>query len=164
MGWKDPANMQVVERIQKNTVNQILGKIVSVKTGQIEATASKLSGKLGRKLLPRIGYGRVPGGGGSGGSGGSSKLNNVEINIISSNITEAELTIEYELKLTNGKKTAELTVLIDSEGGLIDPKAWRNDIGTEFPVEFTEVTIHSLSSATEEKKYLRMFFAIKITS
>lgn len=161
MGWKDPANMQVVERIQKNTVNQIFGKIVSVKTRQIEATASKLSGKLGRKLLPRIGYGRVPRGGGSGGASGSSKLNNVEINIISINITEAELTIEYELKLTNGKKTAELTVLIDSEGGLIDPKAWRNDIGTEFPVEFTEVTIHSLSSTTEEKKIFTDVFCRK---
>lgn len=161
MGWKDPANMQVVERIQKNTVNQIFGKIVSVKTRQIEATASKLSGKLGRKLLPRIGYGRVPRGGGSGGASGSSKLNNVEINIISSNITEAELTIEYELKLTNGKKTAELTVLIDSEGGLIDPKAWRNDIGTEFPVEFTEVTIQSLSSTTEEKKIFTDVFCSK---
>lgn len=161
MGWKDPANMQVVERIQKNTVNQIFGKIVSLKTRQIEATASKLSGKLGRKLLPRIGYGRVPRGGGSGGSSGGSKLNNVEINIISSNITEAELTIEYELKLTNGKKTAELTVLIDSEGGLIDPKAWRNDIGTEFPVEFTEVTIHSLSSTTEEKKIFTDVFCNK---
>lgn len=161
MGWKDPANMQVVERIQKNTVNQILGKIVSLKTKQIEATASKLSGKLGRKLLPRIGYGRVPRGGGSGGSGGGSKINNVEFNIISRNITEAELTIEYELKLTNGKKTAELTVLIDSEGGLIDPKAWRNDIGTEFPVEFTEVTIHSLSSTTEEKKIFTDVFCNK---
>lgn len=161
MGWKDPANMQVVERIQKNTVNQIFGKIVSLKTRQIEATASKLSGKLGRKLLPRIGYGRVPRGGGSGGSGGGSKLNNVEINIISSNITEAELTIEYELKLTNGKKTAELTVLIDSEGGLIDPKAWRNDIGTEFPVEFTEVTINSLSSTTEEEKIFTDVFCNK---
>lgn len=161
MGWKDPANMQVVERIQKNTVNQIFGKIVSLKTRQIEATASKLSGKLGRKLLPRIGYGRVPRGGGSGGSSGGSKLNNVEINIISSNITEAELTIEYELKLTNGKKTAELTVLIDSEGGLIDPKAWRNDIGTEFPVESTEVTIHSLSSTTEEEKIFTDVFCNK---
>lgn len=161
MGWKDPANMQVVERIQKNTVNQIFGKIVSLKTRQIEATASKLSGKLGRKLLPRIGYGRVPRDGGSGGSSGGSKLNNVEFNIISSNITEAELTIEYELKLTNGKKTAELTVLIDSEGGLIDPKAWRNDIGTEFPVEFTEVTIHSLSSTTEEEKIFTDVFCNK---
>lgn len=161
MGWKDPANMQVVERIQKNTVNQIFGKIVSLKTKQIEATASKLSGKLGRKLLPRIGYGRVPRGGGSGGSGGGSKINNVEFNIISRNITEAELTIEYELKLTNGKKTAELTVLIDSEGGLIDPKAWQNDIGTEFPVEFTEVTIHSLSSTKEEKKIFTDVFCNK---
>lgn len=161
MGWKDPANMQVVERIQKNTVNQICGKIVSVKTGQIEATASKLSGKLGRKLLPRIGYGRVPGGGGSGGSGGGSKINNVEFNIISRYITGSELTLEYELKLTQGKKTAEFTVLIDSEGGLIDPKAWQNDIGTEFPVEFTEVTIRSLSSTTEQEKLFTDVFCSK---
>ena len=161
MGWKDPANMQVVERIQKNTVNQICGKIVSVKTGQIEATASKLSGKLGRKLLPRIGYGRVPIGGGNGGSGGGSKINNVEFNIISRYITGSELTLEYELKLTQGKKTAEFTVLIDSEGGLIDPKAWQNDIGTEFPVEFTEVTIRSLSSTTEQEKLFTDVFCSK---
>lgn len=161
MGWKDPANMQVVERIQKNTVNKICGKIVSVKTGQIEATASKLSGKLGRKLLPRIGYGRVPIGGGSGGSGGGSKLNNVEFNIISRYITGSELTLEYELKLTQEKKTAEFTVLIDSEGGLIDPKAWQNDIGTEFPVEFTEVTIRSLSSTTEQEKLFTDVFCSK---
>ena len=163
MGWNDPANMQVVERIQKNTVNQICGKIVSVKAGQIEATASKLSGKLGRKLLPRIGYGRVLGGGGSGGSGGGgSKINNVEFNIVSRDITGDELTLEYELKLTQGKKTAEFTVLIDSEGGLIDPKAWRNDIGTEFPVEFTEVTINSLTSTTEPEQLFTDIFCSKV--
>lgn len=162
MGWNDPANMQVVERIQKNTVNQICGKIITVKNGQIEATASKLSGKLGRKLLPRIGYGRVRGSGSGGSGGGGSKINNLEFNIVSRDITGDELTLEYELKLTQGKKTAEFTVLIDSEGGLIDPKAWLNDIGTEFPVEITEATIDSLVSTTEPEQLFTDVFCSKV--
>lgn len=162
MGWNDPANMQVVERIQKNTVNQICGKIITVKNGQIEATASKLSGKLGRKLLPRIGYGRARGSGSGGSGGGGSKINNLEFNIVSRDITGDELTLEYELKLTQGKKTAEFTVLIDSEGGLIDPKAWLNDIGTEFPVEITEATIDSLVSTTEPEQLFTDVFCSKV--
>lgn len=162
MGWNDPANMQVVERIQKNTVNQICGKIITVKNGQVEATASKLSGKLGRKLLPRIGYGRVRGSGSGGSGGGGSKINNLEFNIVSRDITGDELTLEYELKLTQGKKTAEFTVLIDSEGGLIDPKAWLNDIGTEFPVEITEATIDSLVSTTEPEQLFTDVFCSKV--
>lgn len=152
MGWNDPANMQLVQRIQRNTVNQICNKIVSSKTNEIEATASKLSGKLGRKLLPRIGYGRIPGGGGGGTSSGSTKLNNVEFNVLSNSIVGTELLIEYELKLKQSKKKVEFTVLIESEGGLIDPQSWRGDIGTPFPITFVDVHINSLSSNVEEER------------
>lgn len=152
MGWNDPANMQVVQRIQRNTVNQICNKIVTSKTNEIEATASKLSGKLGRKLLPKIGYGRIPGGGGGGTSSGSTKLNNVEFEVISNSIVGAELLIEYELKLKQSKRKVEFTVLIESEGGLIDPQSWRGDIGTPFPISFVDVHINSLSSNVEEEK------------
>lgn len=44
---------------------------------------------------------------------------------------------------------------------MIDPKAWQNDIGTEFPVEFTEVTIRSLSSTTEQEKLFTDVFCSK---
>ena len=121
MGWNDPANMRVVERIQRNTVNQIHSNLTVEKEDHVEATASKLSGKLGKKLLPKIGYGRTRGGGGGGGGGGSgAKINNVDFSVLSKSISGSELTLEYELKLTQGKKTAEYTVLVESEGGLID--------------------------------------------
>ena len=67
-------------------------------------------------------------------------------------ISGSELTLEYELKLTQGKKTAEYTVLVESEGGLIDPKSWKNDIGTVYPIEITQVSVKSLSSTTEAEK------------
>ena len=151
MGWNDPANMRVVERIQRNTVNQICSKLTVEKENHIEAAASKLSGKLGKKLLPPIGYGRTKGGGGGSGGGGS-KINNIEFLILSKSISGSELTVEYELRLTQGKKTAEYTVLVESEGGLIDPKSWKNDIGTAYPVEIKQISISSLSSSTESEK------------
>lgn len=149
MGWNDPANMQVVERIQRNTVNQICNKIISSKEKHIEATASKLSGKLGRKLLPEIGYGRRKRqGGSSSGGGGGVKNNDVKFTVSSQKISGSILEIEYELKLCNNKKEVEFTLLIDSEGGLIDPKKWKEDIGTEFPVRFTEVKVENVLSTT----------------
>ena len=154
MGWNDPANMQVVERIQKNTVEQICKKIVATQTVQIEATASKLSGKLGRKLLPRVGYGKTKRiGGGSGGSGGGgAKINNLMFAIVSQNMLGSELTIGWELKLTQMKKNAEFTILVDSEGGLIDPQSWMSDIGTQFPIEIDRICVKSISSSTEAEQ------------
>ena len=153
MGWDDPANMRVVERIQRNTSAQISSTVADEKTEHIEAAASKLSGKLGRKLLPKVGYGRSKSGGAGGSNGGSgSKNNNIEFSILSKSFEGSELTLEYELKLLHGKKTAEYTLLIDSEGGLIDPNSWNGDIGTGFPIEISQIGVSSLSSSVEPEK------------
>ena len=88
MGWNDPVKMQIVQRIQKNTVNQISGHLKKSEQVNVDATASKLAGRLGRNLLPRVGYGKKPGGsGGSGGSGGGgTKINNIVLEISSQTI------------------------------------------------------------------------------
>lgn len=150
MGWNDPANMQVVVRIQRNTVKQLQKNLVSEKSDGIEATASKLSGRLGRKLLPRVGYGRKKGGSGgtSGGTGGS-KINNTIFKVLSQKYLNNELAVEFELKLTQGKRTAEFTNLSKSEAGLIDPKSWENEIGTEFPIRISDISVCSISSGDE---------------
>lgn len=146
MGWDDPARMQIVTRIQKNTVNQIENKIVKSAETKVEATASKLAAKLGRTLLPRVGYGkkrREPGGGGGGGSG---KLKNIEFEVFTMAISGCELEIPFKLKLAHGKKTADIELVVASEGGWITPSSWQNDIGTAFPATIESVTIHSVSS------------------
>ena len=105
-------------------------------------------------MLPRIGYGRTKVGGGGGAGGGSgAKINNIEFSVLSQTFADSELIVEYELKLLHGKKTAEYTILVDSEGGLIDPNTWTCDIGTEFPIEILQVDVKSLSSSVESEKY-----------
>ena len=151
MSWVDPAKMQIVDRIQKNTVNCIIKQQTADKKVQIEATASKLSGKLGRMLLPRAGYASGSRGGGSdGGSGGGVKLKDVSFEILSRSFNESNLILDFCLKLSHAKKDVDVSVIVDSEGGRIDSAAWQTDIGTLFPATIAGLTIHSAGSKATE--------------
>ena len=144
MGWDDPAKMQIVSRIQKNTVNQINQKIMKGPETKVEATASKLAAKLGRSLLPRVGYGKKKrDGGGNGGGTGGGKLRNIDFEIFSTSVSGDEITLFFQLKLAHSKKDAHLELIVASEGGWITPQSWQKDIGTRFPA-----TIRSLQIAT----------------
>ena len=151
MGWNDPVKMQIVQRIQRNTVNQITGQLKKVDDVKVDATASKLSNRLGKNLLPRVGYGKGKGGsGGSGGSGGGTKITNVSLEITSQTIYNNELVMDYTLKLMHGKKNAQISLLIASEGGWIDPEAWQEDIGTDFPMVFSECFLQEITTSVTE--------------
>ena len=154
MGWNDPAKMQIVQRIQKNSINAINRHIKASAVINIDATASKLSNRLGKNLLPKVGYGKKQGGrGGSGGSGGATKATNVELSITSQTIKGKEITMGFDLKLLHNKKEISLSIMIASEAGWIDEKTWATDIGTEFPVQFTECYIDELKTAVAKKPY-----------
>lgn len=149
MGWSDPAKMSVVVRIQKNTVTQIT-KLQNInEEKKVDATASRLSGKLGKLLMPRIGYAKSSRGGGSGGSGGSGggAIRNLSFEILSQTISGDDLTIAYRIKLSHNKKTADVSLVIESEGGRIDPTGWQRDIGTPFPATILSASISSVNSA-----------------
>ncbi len=152
MGWADPAKMQIVDRIQKNTVNRIVDLASSKSEQKVEATASRLSGKLGRILLPRVGYAKGFGGnGGSGGNGGGGKIKDISFETLSQDYSGDELVIEFLLQFSHAKKNADISVIVDSEGGRIDPTAWQKDIGTSFPANITELQVHSIKSPVIEK-------------
>ena len=147
MGWADPARMQIVDRIQKNTVNRIIDLTANKTEQKVEATASRLSGKLGRMLLPRVGYAKSSGGsGGSGGNGGGGKIKDLSFDTLSQEYSGDELVIEFLLKFSHAKKKTDISVIVDSEGGRIDPAAWQKDIGTPFPANITALTVHSIES------------------
>lgn len=147
MGWSDPAKMSIVYRIQKNTVSQIT-KVQNAATEKtLDASVSRLSGKLGRLLLPRIGYAKGKrGGSGNGGSGGGTKLRNLEFNILSQQLIGGEIELEYSVKLSHGKRNAEITIVVESEGGRIDPMCWQRDIGTPYPVTILAAKIDTVNA------------------
>lgn len=152
MGWDDPAKMQIVARIQSNTVNQIRDRINKVSDTTVSATASKLSTKLGRSLLPRVGYGKKPrdGGGGSGGGGG--KMKNIDCEILHSYVAGDELYILLKMRLAHNKKNASIELIVASEGGWISPAAWQSDIGTNFPAVIRSFTIRTVASNIEPEE------------
>lgn len=146
MCWDDPAKMQIVARIQKNTTTQIENKVMSITGPRVEATASKLAATLGRSLLPRVGYGKkkkIPSGGG-GNSGGAMK--NIEFEMLSTAVSGNVIEIPFRLKLSHGKKSANMELIVASEGGWITPNAWQNDIGTSFPATISAFDIKTLVS------------------
>lgn len=164
MGWNDPVKMQIVQRIQKNTVNQISGHLKKSEQVNVDATASKLAGRLGRNLLPRVGYGKKPGGsGGSGGSGGGgTKINNIVLEISSQTIHGNSLVMNYELQLMHGKKDAKVSLMIASEGGWIDPESWKDEIGTEFPAVFDSVSVDTIKISVSENTGINQTFGVEV--
>ena len=157
MGWNDPAKMQLVSKIQKNAVRLINEKSSGESEKKIEATASKLANKLGKKLLPRVGYGKKPSGGGSGGGGGGTggKVVNAVLDFTAQRMLGNRMEMDFTLTLMHSKKAADISLLIASEGGgWITPKSWQEDIGTRFPVEIEKLVIHSVSYSSDipEKK------------
>lgn len=107
MEWNDPVKMQIVSRIQKNVVNQINNRINKAAATPVNATASKLSNRLGKNLLPRVGYGKkTSGGNGSSGGGGGGKVSNILFEITSQAVRGNLLTIDFSLKMLHSCKTA----------------------------------------------------------
>ena len=144
MCWNDPVKMQIVQRIQRNTINQINKQFKSEEKTAIAATASKLSSRLGKNLLPKVGYGKTKAGTGSGSGGSGTKLTNVSLMITSQTIHQNEITMDYVIKLSHGKKHVVLSMMTASEAGWIDANAWENDIGTSYPVEMKEIDVESV--------------------
>ena len=151
MGWSDPAKMFIVARIRKNTVNQIMKLQNGNEEKRVDATASRLSGKLGKLLMPRIGYekkknsGGQGGGGGQGGSGGSSR--NLTYEFSDFKFKGNDLEIQYCIKMTHSKRDTNIELVIESEGGRIDPISWQRDIGTPYPAMISSVSIDTLMVA-----------------
>lgn len=137
MEWADPSSLTVVTNIASQTASKINNCYKSKSSGDFDGTASRLSGKLGRKLLPTLSYGKKKvGSGGSGGEGGSGgTFNNLECILKQSSISNGSMTIEFELKFKNVRKEAFIGVFVESEVGLMDANAWVVGIGTSFPID-----------------------------
>lgn len=135
MEWEDKSGLTIISSLKYQMVIKINERIHAGENIQVEGTTSKLSGKLGRKLLPKIGYGKSKGGhtGGSGGSGGGSKADNLEIDL-TPRIKPDWLEIEYKLTFKNTRKLASFGLFVETETGVMDADAWEDDIGSDFPL------------------------------
>lgn len=148
MTWTDPSSLTVVT----NIINQVPKKINKCYeesgSSNSEGAASKLSGKLGRRLLPTIMYGKKTtpgGGGGTGGSGGTIK--DLECTLSQSSITADSMSIDFELKFKNNRKEAFVGIFVEAEDGLRDAIVWHEKIKTYFPIDIQHIENCSVVAA-----------------
>ncbi len=173
MAWTDPSSLTVVTNIASQTTAKINDCYREKSSAESEGTASKLSGKLGRRLLPTLSFGKkksgVGGSRGEGNSGGA--INNLDCNLRQSVIDADSMTMEFELKFKNIRKEAFIGVFVESEVGLMDAYAWKTGIGTAFPIEIPIISNCSVlalnsnqtllfdSSCMKENQYIENDFS-----
>jgi len=139
--WEDKAKFKLIGKIKAGVSRKIADGMKSADATMVNASASRLSGWIGKALMPPRGYAVKPkkklGGGNSGGSAGGART------YFETGIPEwkDELLI---LPFTIGmgeKDTRCIKIEAQSEGGTVSPEAWIRDIGTSFPVSIESASV-----------------------
>lgn len=153
MDWIDPSSFTLISNVKNQVCNKVNASLRGTSDGPVEGTTSKLSGKLGKRLLPTVNFGKKSKGGGSGGgSGGSGSVNNLEFVLGEKTYVDDCVIIDFWAKFNNNKKKAVIGIFIESETGLMDYAAWQQNIGTVFPITvygIRECKTFALNSRTE---------------
>ena len=134
MDWNDESKQTIVTNIKNQVVKKINTCYKKQDTSDSIGAASRLSGKLGRRLLPQLGYGKKPGGSGGSGSGGTGKQNNFVLELSSGTYNGNSVSMEFKMTFKNSLKEILLGLFVESEVGVVDANTWASDIGTAFPI------------------------------
>lgn len=134
MDWNDESRKTIVTNIKNQVVKKVNNCYKKQDTSELAGAASRLSGKLGRRLLPRLGYGKKSRGGSGGSGGGGGKINNFVLELSSGTYEENHVSMEFKMTFKNSLKEILLGLFVESEVGLVDAKTWATDIGTPFPI------------------------------
>lgn len=155
MDWDDKSNLTIVSNLKSQVVAKINNGIRSEEQSPVEGTASKLSGKLGKKLLPKINYGKKVSGGSSGsGDSAGGKADNLSIELVPT-IKYDCVEVRFILTFKNLRKNLKLGLFIETETGVMDAEAWESNINNNFPVRIDRIeSVHTF--ATNSKNTLPM--------
>ena len=135
MDWTDPSSFTLISNIKNQVSIKVNAALKGSNEGSVEGTTSKLSGKLGKRLLPTANFGKKPKGGGSGGNGsGGGVPDNLEFILVNKTYVDDSIVMDFSVKFSNAKKKAIIGIFVESETGLVDSGAWQQNIGTDFPI------------------------------
>ncbi len=135
MDWNDESKQTIITNIKSQVVKKINNCYKKQDTSEMAGAASRLSGKLGRRLLPQLGYGKKRNGGSGGsGSGGSGKISNFVLELSSGTYDKNSVSMEFKMTFKNNLKEMIIGLFVESEVGFVDAKTWASDIGTPFPI------------------------------
>lgn len=139
MDWDDKSNLSIIGNVKGQVVNKVNAGLKDDQETSIEGTASKLAGSLGRRLLPKLSYGKPQStGGGTGGSGGGTNSNNLEISLTPF-IKNDGIDISFEITFKNNRRDVALGVFVEAETGVIDADTWEKELGGTYPITIDSI-------------------------
>ena len=157
MDWTDTSSLTVIANIKNQVVNKINTEIKLEIQPVIEGTMSRLSGKLGKALLPTLDYGKKSKSRGAGGSGGGSgALSDNLIIDLKQQIRADCMLIDFTLTFKNTRKSMSIGVFVETENGVIDANTWEADLKTDYPIqvhEISNVVINAQNSGDTKEIY-----------
>ncbi len=153
MDWNDDSNRTIVLNIKRQVRSRVNDSYRKQETDDFEGATSRLAGKIGRKLLPQIGYGiNRKGGGGSGGNSGSGgSMSNFELKVSAPSYSADKVSMDIKLTFMNTRREAFIGAFIESEIGMMDANAWEKDIKTKYPVVVEHLEVYSTFSKNTQK-------------
>lgn len=139
MDWTDPSDCNLVVNIQRTMATRINKNIAQDHQEVIDSYSSRLSGKLGKKLLPPRGFGEKGSRGGSSGGGGNSNSKNLKLEFGNASVEGNVIKLPFSAEFMNEKKDAMIGLYVESELSKVDASQWRKDIKTAFPLSLQGV-------------------------
>jgi len=140
MDWTDNSTLNVIANIKNQIVNKVNAEIKKEEQPVIQGSMSRLSGKLGKMLLPTTGYGKPPGGGGGGsGGGGKGKADNL-LTVFKPHIEAEGMTVDFSFSFQNTRKSVDMGIFVETENGVIDASTWETELKTDYPIEIYEIS------------------------
>lgn len=145
-------NPSIVSKTQKQAAKNMINKYVKTDKPVYAQKHTGLSRRLAQLLLPPENFGTrasVPSIGNTGSSNGGNKNTNHKLSIISApKYKDGYITIDFELGCASQTAEMVLQLQVMSETGGIDAEKWEDDgvIGTEFPLQMTEVIITKIQA------------------
>ncbi len=140
MDWNDDSEQTIVVNIKRQVRAQINNCYKQQDTEDSNGASSRLAGRLGRKLLPQLGYGKKKSSGsGGGGTGPGGAVRNFELVLRPSKYEENTVSVHLMMNFKNARRDAFVGIFVETEVGVMDAKTWEKDIKTEFPIKVSRI-------------------------
>ena len=136
--WEDKARFKIISKIKNGTARKIAEGTRTDDLTTVNASASRLSSRIGKVLMPTRGaLARPTKPKGSGGSGSGSGGAKPSFSTGSPYWQAGILIVPFEMGMGD-KLSREIRIEVQTEGGTLSPETWSKDIGTKFPIEFVK--------------------------
>lgn len=137
VNWVDNKELTLVSKIKYHVGSKIkAGTRKEEDSPGLTAPMSRLSGKVGKLLMPPVNYGGNSGGGGGGGGGGHAGASK-KFAVTSVAHRSDCIIVSFVLPMA-GKNEKSIRVEITSESERLSKEKWIEDTGMPFPLQISE--------------------------